>query len=318
MLPMLITLPGPGSNAPPAIEVEVLHSAPSAAAKPEADPATTSALPLVKEAPALKPAPIELAPSAADVEAAPEPVKPDSTPAPSVAESNPAEVVPTKIEEQTLEPAKPEASPIEQAPDDTPQQLSPEVSSPTQVLVSPEPEAVATPSPAPPAPVETKTPGDDSNAATAEPDAPVDETPSVQPDVVRSEPAQPEAKSLDESPAEAEEPSAPEVARTEPKAETPAPAPPAKISVPAKKPEPRAEPKVKASAKAEPAATKKRPIATAKRASPQTRRVVRTRPQTAVNQGILSLFSFRPPAGNARAAPRRPATQSATQAVKAQ
>ncbi len=31
MLPMLITLPGPGSNAPPPIEVEVLHSAPDAA-----------------------------------------------------------------------------------------------------------------------------------------------------------------------------------------------------------------------------------------------------------------------------------------------
>jgi hypothetical protein len=60
-------------------------------------------------------------------------------------------------------------------------------------------------------------------------------------------------------------------------------------------------------------------MATAKRASPQTRRVVRTRPQTPVSQGIMSFFSFRPPAGNAaKAAPRRPATQSTTQAVKAQ
>jgi hypothetical protein len=216
-----------------------------------------------------------------------------------------------------VEPARPEANPIEEAPDDTPQQLSPEASSPTEVKVSPEPEAVASPSPAPPAPVGTKTPGDDSNAAITEPDATVDETPSVQPEVVRSEPAHTETKGPDESPAKAEEPSAPEVARTEPKAETPAPASPAKISVPAKKPEPRAEPKVKAPAKAEPAATKKRPMVTAKRVNPQTRRVVRTRPQTPLNQGILSFFAFRPPAA-AKATPRRPATQSTTQAVKAQ
>ena len=119
----------------------------------------------------------------------------------------------------------------------------------------------------------------------------------------------------------AEEPKTPEVARTEPKAETPAPASRAKIAVPAKKPAPRAEPKVKAPPKAEPAATKKRPIATAKRASPQTRRVVRTRPQTPVNQGVMSLFgnAFRPPAGNAtKAAPRRTTTQSTNSAVKAQ
>jgi hypothetical protein len=43
---MLITLPGPGSYVPPAIEVAVLPSA----VKPEADPATTSALPVMKEA----------------------------------------------------------------------------------------------------------------------------------------------------------------------------------------------------------------------------------------------------------------------------
>ena len=114
----------------------------------------------------------------------------------------------------------------------------------------------------------------------------------------------------------AEKPSGPEVARTEPKAETPAPASPATVAVPIKKPEPRAEPKVKAPAKAEPAATKKRTTATAKRASPQTRRVVGTRPQTPANQGILSLFdnAFRPPAGKAtKTAPSRPTTQSTTQ-----
>ena len=113
MLPMLITLPGPGNNAPPAIEVEVLHSAPNAAVKPEADPATTSALPVVKEeAPAYEPAPIEAAPAAADVEAAPEPVEPDGAPATSVAHPSPAEIAPAEAPDRTVEPARLEANPI--------------------------------------------------------------------------------------------------------------------------------------------------------------------------------------------------------------
>ena len=161
---------------------------------------------------------------------------------------------------------------------------------------------------------------DESGAATEGPNAsaasPANGAPDVQPEVVHVEPAPPQEKSPEVSPATAEKPSGPEVARTEPKAETPAPASPATAAVPAKKPEPRAEPKVKASAKAEPAATKKRTTATAKRASPKTRRVVGTRPQTPANQGILSLFdnAFRTPAGNAtKVTPRRPAAQSTTQ-----
>ena len=51
MLPMLITLPGPGSNAPPAIDVEVLTTR-SRFAEALADPATTSALPKVEASPA--------------------------------------------------------------------------------------------------------------------------------------------------------------------------------------------------------------------------------------------------------------------------
>jgi len=322
MLPMLITLPGPGGNAPPAIEVEELPSAPKAAVKPEADPATTSALPVMKEAPAHEPAPIEAAPSAPDIEAAPEPVKPGSAPAPSAAHPSPVESAPLESPDRTVEPAKLEASPVEEAPDDTPQQVSPDLSAPAEVkALPPEPDAAAAPSPQP---VESKSLGDDnhdeSGPANEEPNAsaasPVDGAPDAQPEVVHAEPAPPEAKSPEESPATAEKPSGPEVARTEPKAETPAPASPANIAVPAKKPEPRAEPKVKAHAKAAPAAMKKRPNAAAKRASPQTRRVVGTRPQTPANQGILSLFdnAFRPPAGNAtKAAPRRPTTQSTTQ-----
>ena len=116
MLPMLITLPRPGSNAPPTIEVEVLHSAPNAAVKPEADPATTSALPVMKETPAHEPASIEAAPSAPDVEAAPEPVKPDSAPAPSVARPSPVELAPAEPPDRAVEPAKLEASPVEEAP----------------------------------------------------------------------------------------------------------------------------------------------------------------------------------------------------------
>jgi hypothetical protein len=319
---MLITLPGPGSNVPPPIAVEVVPSAPEAAVKPEADPATTSALPLVKEAPAPQPAPVEADPSAPDIEAAPEPVKPNSAPAPSVARPSPVELAPAEPPDRTAEPAKLEASPVEEAPDDTPQQISPESSAPAGVkALPPEPEAVPTPSLQP---VESKSLGDDnhdeSGAATEVPNAsaasPADGAPDAQPEVVRTEPAPSETKSPEDIPATAEKPNGPEAARTEPKAETPAPASPTTAAVPAKKPEPRAEHKVKAPVKAEPAATKKRTNATAKRASPQTRRVVGTRPQTPANQGILSLFddAFRPPAGNVtKVTPRRPTTQSTTQ-----
>jgi len=83
---MLITLPGPGSNAPPA---EALPSTPNAAVKPESDPATTSALPLVKGAPSAEPAPVEAAPSSPDVEAAP-PVDEASSTQPEAVRAEPA------------------------------------------------------------------------------------------------------------------------------------------------------------------------------------------------------------------------------------
>ena len=78
-----------------------------------------------------------------------------------------------------------------------------------------------------------------------------------------------------------------------------------------KKPAPQATPKAetpaKAKAKMEPAAAKKRQAVTAKRTAPQARRVVRGRPQTPTNQGIMSFFgsALKPPAG-ANASARRP------------
>ena len=242
MLPMLITLPGPGGNPPPAIDVEVVPPGAERSGEDHADPATTAALPEVKEAPAHEPAPIEAAPPAPDVEAAPEPVKPDSVSAPSAAHPSPVELAPAEAPDRTVEPAKQEASPVEEAPDDTPQQVSPESSAPAEAkALPPEPEAVATPSPQP---VESKSLGDEghdeSGAATEGPNAsaasPANGAPDAQPEVVHVEPAPPQEKSPEVSPATAEKPSGPEVAGTEPKAETPAPASPATAAVPAKKP----------------------------------------------------------------------------------
>jgi hypothetical protein len=114
-----------------------------------------------------------------------------------------SQTVPTEPPDRTVDPARLEASPVEAAPDDTPQQVSPEASVPAEVkALTPEPEDVATPSPQP---VEAKSPGDDSHAATEDPDKPaappVDEASSTQPEAVRAEPALPEAKSPEESPA---------------------------------------------------------------------------------------------------------------------
>jgi hypothetical protein len=73
----------------------------------------------------------------------------------------------------------------------------------------------------------------------------------------------------------------------------------------------KAEASVKAKAKAEPAAAKKRPAVTAKRTAPQTRRVVRGRPETPMSQSIMSFFgSARKPPAGANASARRPVVQS--------
>jgi hypothetical protein len=126
--------------------------------KPEADQATTSALPVMKEAPARELAPIEAAPSAPEIEAAPEPVKPDSALAPSVARPSPVELAPAEPPDRTVEQSWKQAR-SRRPPDDTPQLVSPEASAPAQVkALPPKPEVVATPSPAP---VESKSLGDD-------------------------------------------------------------------------------------------------------------------------------------------------------------
>src|SRR4029077_6124171 len=140
------------------------------------------------------------------------PVKPDSAPAPSVARPSPVELAPAEPPDRTVEPAKLEASPVEETPDDTPQQASPESSAPSEVkALPPEPEAVATPSPQP---VESKSLGDEghdeSGAAPGGPHAsqrpPANGAPDAQPEVVQVEPAPPQEKSPEVSPATAEKP----------------------------------------------------------------------------------------------------------------
>jgi hypothetical protein len=203
-----------------------------------------------------------------------------------------------------------------------PQQITtPAASSPLVNLPTPEPLAptlLTSPALAPPPPEEVK-------QVTLEPDAAT--TSSIVPVETN-----PEAENLGEAPTKASAPPAPpvsekpepkleprpDVARADPKeetsvqvspaedsteAETP-PSPPVAEPVAPKKPTPQATPKVKAPAKAEtkadPAAAKKRAAATAKRTAQQTRRVVR-RPQTPVNQGIMSFFGggLKPQAGTA-------------------
>lgn len=322
MLPMLITLPGPGGNPPPAIDVEVLHPVPSAPEKTIADPATTAALPEVKEAPAPSlPAPIAAPPLEPQPDAKAEPAKLDEMSAPS--EASPVDVAPPTAAE-AVELVKSEPTPVEAAPDDMPQQVAtPEATAPTEVNevtapgpgvkeeappqpevkeeVAPEPEVVATPSPSPPKAESRTDVTHDAAEAAKEPSAPstpeASETPAPRPEVARVEP---KAETLEPAKVETTAPSEPA-----PKVE----------AAPHKKPASKAEAKVKTPAKAEPTASKQRTVATAKRGAPQTRRVVRSRAQTQANQGSRPLFGgfFGLPAGKAASAtPRRPATPSTT------
>ncbi|MGB0057336.1 MAG: hypothetical protein WBQ20_11395 [Methyloceanibacter sp.] len=322
MLPMLITLPGPGGNPPPAIDVEVLHPVPSAPEKTIADPATTAALPEVKEAPAPSlPAPIAAPLLEPQPDAKAEPAKLDEMSAPS--EASPVDVAPPTAAE-AVELVKSEPTPVEAAPDDMPQQVAtPEATAPTEVNevtapgpgvkeeappqpevkeeVAPEPEVVATPSPSPPKAESRTDVTHDAAEAAKEPSAPstpeASETPAPRPEVARVEP---KAETLEPAKVETTAPSEPA-----PKVE----------AAPHKKPASKAEAKVKTPAKAEPTASKQRTVATAKRGAPQTRRVVRSRAQTQANQGSRPLFGgfFGLPAGKAASVtPRRPATPSTT------
>ena len=289
MLPMLITLPGPGSSAPPAIDVEVVQPSP-VLPKHFADPATTSALPKVEAAPA----------------------------------------------EAVSEPAGREeaASPIEVPPDGMPQQIaSPVAPAPTGIdALTPEPLAptlMTSPALAPPPPEEVKQVTLEPDITTTSSIVPLATNPEVENlGETSTEASAPPAPPISETPQPKPEPQ-PEVVRADPKEETPqaapaedaaeaeAPAAPPPVAKPVagKKPAPQAAPKAEASAKAkaktETTAAKKRPVVTAKRPAPQTRRVVRGRPQTPMSQSIMSFFgSARKPPAGANASARRPVVQS--------
>jgi hypothetical protein len=313
---MLITLPRPGSNAPSAINIEVLRPAPSVTAKAIADPAMTSALPGVKVTPG-SPAPIADAPSKSEPSegketsaSLPSPIAaaPAAADAGPVAELAPetaprtADVAPEGAPDEAADLPTPTPKPNrgEGAPGDTSQQLMPEATPPTEAkhevslepevkaAASPGPEVVATPASSPP--TETKSPSLESQKANEE----------------SSQPPAPEVGNTSDH--------KPEVVRAEPNAEW-RPSPAAPVAAPAKKPVLSAQAKrVKAPAKAESVTVKRRPAA-AKRTTPRAHRVVWARPQTPASQGILSLFggALRRPGGKgpANAAPRR--AESTTQ-----
>ena len=144
MLPLLVTLPGPGStpsNAPQAIEVKVLHAAaPGVAAEAIVNPATTAALPEAKEAPA----PIEATQVAPDGEVEAEPAGPDDRPAgPDYSPSTDTVALPSAPQDAS-EPAKAEAAKDERAKDQGPLQgAGPESTPPTEATEETSPEADA-------------------------------------------------------------------------------------------------------------------------------------------------------------------------------
>ncbi len=292
MLPMLITLPGPGGGSPPAIDVEVLQPAP-VLPKHATDPVTTSALPKV-EAPPVEPRTEQTKPEDAAKHATAQPIEvpPDDmpqqvvspdAPAPSGIDAvTPEPLVPTLMTSQALAPPPPEE--VKQVT------LEPDITTTSSIVpVATNPEA------------ETLGEAEAETEASAPPAPPLGETPELkpepQPEVVRVDPNEetPQPGGPEEDAAEAEIQAAPTVAKPEA----------------GKKPAPQTKPKAEASAKAkaktEPAAAKKRQAVTAKRTAPQASRVVRGRPQTPTNQGIMSFFgsALKPPAG-ANVSARRP------------
>jgi hypothetical protein len=287
---MLITLPGPGGGAPPAIDVEVLQP-PPVLPKHASDPATTSALPKVEASPA-EPRTEQARPEGSTKPATAQPIEvpPDDTPqqiAPPVAPS------PAGIDALTPEPL---AAAMVNAPALEPQ-------APEEVKqVTPEPDITTTSSILP---VATNPEAENLGEAEAEIEVstpPVGETPKPKPE---SQPEMIHADPGEETPQQA----APEEDPDE--AETPAAPPPVARPVAGKKPAPQTKPKAEASAKVkaktEPVAAKKRQTVTVKRTAPQRSRVVRGWPQTPANQGIMSFFgsALKPPAG-VNASARRP------------
>jgi hypothetical protein len=283
---MLITLPGPGSDAPPAIDVEMLQPAP-VLPKHAADPATTSALPKVEASPA---------------ESRTEQAKPEDT-------AQPIEVPPDDTPQQIASPDAPAPSGIDAL---TPEPLAAtmvkapalEPQAPEEVKqVRVEPDAATASSIVP---LATNPEAEDLGEAPTELNAPLvspfGETPrpkpEPQPEVVRADPTEetPPQAAPEEDAAETETQSAPAAA-----------ARPVSGKKPAQQKAPKAETSAKAKAKTEPAAAKKRQAATAKRIAPQRSRLLGRRPQTPATQGIMSFFgsALKPPAG-INASARRP------------
>ena len=122
MLPMLITLPGPGSSAPPAIDVEVVRPSPILP-KHLADPATTSALPKVEAPPA---------------EFASEPAGREEAAKPATAQPGPIEVPPDDMPQQIASPVAPAPTGIDAL---TPEPLAPTLMT-SPALAPPPPEEV--------------------------------------------------------------------------------------------------------------------------------------------------------------------------------
>lgn len=291
MLPMLITLPGPGSNAPPAIDVEVLQPAP-ALPKHAADPVTTSALPKVEASPS---------------EPRTEQAKPEDAARPATAQ--PIEVPPDDMPQQIASPDAPAPAGIDAL---TPEPLVPTlVTSPAlaqppleevkQVTLEPDITTTSSILPVATNPEAESLGGADAEAETEASAPPVSDTPEPkpepQPEIVRADPKEetPSQEAPEEDAAEAETPAAPPPV-AKPMGGKPAP-----------QAKPKAETPAKAKAKTNSEAAKKRQAVTAKRTAPQSRRVVKGRPQTPTNQGIMSFFgsALKPPAG-VNASARRP------------
>jgi hypothetical protein len=264
---MLITLPGPGGSAPPAIDVEVLQPAP-VLPKHLADPATTSALPKVEDR---QPSAIEVAPDDMPQQIA----NPDASAPAGIDALTPEPLAPTLVMAPALAPPVPEEVKQVTAEPDAATTFSI-----VPVATNPEAEELGEPDAAP---------GATAPSETVEPEP--------QPEIARADPKEetPPQGAPEEDAAEAETPAAPRPV-----------AKPVAGKKPAPQATPKAEASAKAKAKPEPAVAKKRPTATAKRTGPQARRVVKGRPQT-TTQGIMSFFgsALKPPAG-ANASARRP------------
>lgn len=336
MLPMLITLPGPGStppSIPQAIDVEVLHATPDVAAGTIAEPATTSALPEVK-ATAPSPAPIE-----APAEARTERPEPDDRPAmadetspggmgvtsphPLPSASEPASVEATADEAATAGPAARPPTEVKEATSPEPETgkiASPEAevkeaaSEPEVKEASHEPEVITATSPAL---GDAQIPSNEPHEANEQPSEPpaiaITPTPELQPqpEVARAQPtadtpAQ-EPAAVTPTPDAAPESNTPVMPKVDINPEKPAPNAEA---TPHKKPAPKAQARIKAPAKTSPGASRRHPVATAKPSSPRPRRVVRATRHTPAQQAAMPLFGglFGPPANKpVTTAPRRPA-----------